>query len=175
MKREIVAACICLAAAAIPRYLPAQESGAGGRPQQRPDSATIAALEHQVENAVVRRSATFLDSVYAPTFRFKHSTGRLESRDQRMASLRRPMPSTDAGRTISRTVDSMDVEVHDDVALSTGRIHVLRQGGNAKWQNYTVRYARVWRRNAGTGRWQLVTHHTTSESEGAPAASGRPR
>lgn len=132
------------------------------------DSATVARLEQQVEDAVVRRDAAFLDVVYAPSFRFKHATGTLETRDARMANLRRPIPPDAPGRMVARRVDSLEVEVHGDVALSTGRIHVLRDGGEPRWQNYTVRYVRLWSRSA-TGHWQLLTHHSTSDSQGPPA------
>lgn len=131
------------------------------------DSATIARLEHRIEDAVVRRDAAFLDSVYAPSFRFKHSTGALETREQRMASLRRPVASDAPGQTTSRSVDSLEVEVHGTIALSTGRIHVRRAGGDARWQDYTVRYARVWSKD-GAGHWRLLTHHSTGESQGPP-------
>lgn len=169
MNRCVAPIIVCIAAVAAPQRLTAQDTEADTRSRQSPDSATIAALERQVEDAVVRRDGAFLDSIYAPTFRFKHATGTLESRAQRIANLRRPVPADAPERTISRAVDSTDVEVHGDVALSTGRIHVIRNGGNPRWQNYTVRYARVWRRDVGSGRWQLLTHHTTSESQGPPA------
>ena len=121
-----------------------------------------------MEDALVRRDARFLDSTYAPSFRFKHSTGTVETREERMASVRAPVPANATGRMIARVVDSLDVEVHGDVALSTGRIHVRRNGGEARWQNYTVRFARIWVRNA-SGRWQLVTHHSTGETQGPPS------
>ena len=132
------------------------------------DSAMIAALEQRIEDAVTRRDAAFLDSVYAPTFRFKHSTGTMETREQRMASLRRAMPTDAPGRFIARVVDSLDVEVHGDVALTTGRIHVRRDGGDPRWRDYTVRYARVYRRSGPHERWQLLTHHSTAETQGPP-------
>ncbi len=93
------------------------------------DSSAIARLERRIEDAVVRRDAEFLDAVYAPSFRFKHSTGDLETRADRLARLRRPEPDDTPGRTIARDVDSLEVEVHGDVALTTGRIHVVSDGG----------------------------------------------
>jgi ketosteroid isomerase-like protein len=143
----------------------AATAGAAGAPA---DSAAIALLERRVEDAVVRGDAAFLDSVYAPSFRFKHSTGDLETRAQRMESLRRAVPRGAPGRTIARTIDSVDVEVHGEVALSTGRIHVRRDGGDPRWQDYTVRYVRVYVRGGPDGRWQLLTHHSTGESQGPP-------
>jgi Icc protein len=154
------------AAAAAPAPLWAQTPSTSSA-----DSAIIARLEHKTEEAVVRRDAQFLDSVYAPSFRFKHSTGTLETRDERMASLRRSMRPDAPGRMLARVVDSLDVEVHGDIALSTGRIHVRRDGGAPEWQNYTVRFARVWVRNRA-GHWQLLTHHSTGESQGPPPAGG---
>ena len=132
------------------------------------DSAAIAALERRVEDAFVKRDVAFLDSAYAPGFRFKHSTGMLETREQRMSNLRQPMPANAPGRFIERSVDSLDVEVHGDVALTTGRIHVRRDGGDPRWQDYTVRYVRLYARTSPASPWQLVTHHSTSESQGPP-------
>ena len=72
------------------------------------------------------------------------------------------------GRTITRDVDSVEVEVHGNVALTTGRIHVVREGGVTRWQNYTIRYVRLYARQGKAARWLLVTHHSTSDTQGAP-------
>ena len=125
------------------------------------DSARIAELEQRIENAVVRRDAAFLDSVYAPTFRFKHATGVLEDRERRMQSLR-TAPRPGAQQTVERRVDSLDVEVHGDVALTTGRIHIRRDGAPSPTRDYTIRYARVYTRR--DGRWQLLSHHSTDQT-----------
>ncbi|MDO8500750.1 MAG: hypothetical protein Q7S20_02805 [Gemmatimonadaceae bacterium] len=61
---------------------------------------------------------------------------------------------------------SLDVEVHEDVPLTTGRIHVRRLGPDGTTVEYTIRYARVYAfRN---GRWQLLTHHSTQQTAGPP-------
>ena len=127
------------------------------------DSATareIMQLEHRVEAATARGSAAdsaFLDSVYAADFRFKHATGQLQNRPQVLAGVRR-------GRYATRDLDSLDVEVHGDVALSTGRVHVLRSPGAPAGlpPGYTIRYVRVYVHR--DGRWRLLTHHSTGES-----------
>ncbi len=124
------------------------------------DSSVIAALEHRVERATMERDAAFLDSAYAPSFRFKHSTGLIEERGPLLATMRLPAASA----ILERSVDSLDVEVHGDIALTTGRIHVRRDVANPRWREYTVRYARVYVRSAG--RWQLLTHHSTGETTG---------
>jgi imidazolonepropionase-like amidohydrolase len=126
-------------------------------------------LEQRIETAMVHRDAAYLDSVYAPTFRFKHATGDIETRAQRLASLRAPKAPDAPGRTLSREVDSLDVEVHGNVALTTGRIHVVRNGGDPHLQNYTIRYARIYARSSAESSWKLVTHHSTSDAQqGAP-------
>ena len=123
-------------------------------------ASEIAQLEHRVEAATARGSAAdsaFLDSVYARDFRFKHATGQLQDRAQVLAVVRR-------GRYATRDLDSLDVEVHGDIALSTGRIHVLRSPGAPAGlpPRYTIRYARVYVRH--DGRWRLLTHHSTGET-----------
>jgi ketosteroid isomerase-like protein len=139
------------------------------------DSAAVAALEVRVEDAVLRGDAAFLDRVYAPTFRFKHATGMLEDRAARMTALartarqsREPAKPTES-RTVARDVDSLEVEVHGDVALTTGRIHVRRTPSptlDPARQNYTIRYARVYVRRGGA--WQLLTHHSTAQTADPP-------
>jgi ketosteroid isomerase-like protein len=125
------------------------------------DSAVLAALERSVEQATMRRDVAYLDSVYAPSFRFKHSTGDLQERAPRLAALR---ARAGKGTVFARDLDSLDVEVHGDIALTTGRIHVRQESSDPKWREYTIRYARVYVRRAG--RWQLLTHHSTAESFG---------
>jgi ketosteroid isomerase-like protein len=139
------------------------ETAADGQSGAPPDSTAIAALEQRIENAVVAREIAFLDSAYTSDFRFKHSTGDLDTRAQWIASVQR-------SRFASRQVDSLDVEVHGDIAFTTGRLHVRRSPADpawakdVRWREYTVRYARVYVRRAG--RWHLLTHHSTGESFG---------
>ncbi|MEO5824321.1 MAG: nuclear transport factor 2 family protein [Gemmatimonadales bacterium] len=137
----------------------------------RRDSVVLAALEQRIEDAVVARQLGFLDSVYDAGFRFKHSTGDLESRDEWLASVRR-------ARFATRRTDSLDVEVHGNIALTTGRLHVRRSPADpdwatdSSWREYTIRYVRVYVRRAG--RWRLLTHHSTGQTFGPPAGTARP-
>jgi len=123
------------------------------------DSAAITALEQQVERATAHGDVAALDSIYAPSFVFTHSTGTRESREQRLAALR-----ARSGVVHARELDSLDIDVHGDVALTTGRIHVRQESASPRWRDYTIRYARVYVRR--DGRWRLLTHHSTGESVG---------
>ena len=125
----------------------------GGR-DTAPDSADLARIEYRLEEAHRVGNTAFLDSVYAVTFRFKHYTGELELRSERLAALgklRQP--------TTRRDLDSLDIELHDDIALTTGRVRVRQDDEELMWRDYTVRYARVY--VFRDGRWQLLTHHST--------------
>ena len=121
--------------------------------------AQLTALEERVEAATMAADVAFLDSVYADDFRFKHSTGLLETKEEVLAARRQ-----DAVSMLSRDLDSLDIEIHGDIALSTGRIHVHTTLETTKWREYTIRYVRLYVRRYG--RWRLVSHHSTGESFG---------
>lgn len=128
------------------------------------DSATIAAIEQRREDASVRGDVAFLERLYSPSFIFTHLGGRSESRDEVLSAMReRLRPGVvPAVRTLSRTIDSLKVEVHGDVALTSGRIHVRREGGNPEQREYVIRYVRVYGRSKEA--WQLLTHRSVGET-----------
>lgn len=129
---------------------------------QRGDSAELVRLEHQVEDAVLRRDMAFLERAYAPSFRFKHSEGLLQSRAVWLTAVR-------AGRFQTRRVDSLDVDVHGDVALVTGRLYVLPQSNDPGFRGVTVRYVRLYQRLGG--QWRQLAHHSTKQTLGPPRVS----
>lgn len=124
------------------------------------DSATLVRLEQQIEDAIRHRDLVFLDRAYAPGFRVKHSEGFLQSRSSWLTSAR-------TVRYRARRVDSLDVEVHGDVALVTGRLYVLPESSDPKFAGVTVRYVRLYRR--GAAGWQQLTHHSTKQTFGPPS------
>ena len=135
------------------------------------DSASLAALDQAIEDAITNKRVASLDSILGPTFRWTHNGGPhpVESRERFLAGVGAPVRSDSALRTVSRTADSIVVEVHDDVALTTGRIHVLRTGGNVPLlRDFTLRYIRVYRRDATTGRWMLAMHRAIDLHPGPP-------
>jgi ketosteroid isomerase-like protein len=119
----------------------------------------IATIEHRIERALVETDTAFLESVYAPAFRFKHAAGNIDDRATWLAGVR-----GSRGKYLSREVDSVDVEVHDDVALATGRIHVRSHAPDGSMDEYTLRYIRVYALRAG--RWLLLTHHSSQLTKG---------
>jgi hypothetical protein len=138
------------------------------------DSARLAALDQAIEDAITRQQVAFLDSTLVPTFRWTHAGGPnpVESRERFLANVGRPVASETAMRTVSRTADSIVVEVHGDQALTTGRIHVVRTGGNNPLlRDFTLRYLRMYRRDAASGRWMLVMHRAIALTAGPPGTS----
>jgi hypothetical protein len=124
------------------------------------DSALLARLDAAVETAVVQGDTTALDPLYAGDFSFTHSTGDV---DDRVAWLRRaaakPRPF------LSRTVDSVAVEVHGSVALTSGRLTAVPRDG----AGYIVRYVRLYVKRKG--RWELTSHRSVelrARSSNAP-------
>jgi uncharacterized protein DUF4440 len=113
------------------------------------DSTLLGRLDAVIETAVVQGDTAALDTLYASDFSFTHSTGDI---DDRAAWLRRVAARPRPFR--SRTIDSVVVEVHGSVALTSGRLTVVPGDESG----YVVRYVRLYlKRN---GRWELTSHRS---------------
>jgi hypothetical protein len=136
---------------------PAQEhrwSPASGR------EAALRDLEQQIEDAVSRRDAAFLDRVTAPTFTRTDQEGKVEDRATVMSLIRRPPPTADI---IRRTIDpaTQQVQLHGDVAVTRGELEV-----RGPRRAFRTTYSRVYRwRN---GQWQLLSNTTLSTTPLTP-------
>jgi cyclase len=119
----------------------------------------LLAFEKQIEAAVVRGDVAFLERVCADDFRFTHGDGwtsggpplRVENKAQWLASVaRRPY--------LARDVDSQQIELHGDIAITYGRYRARNRTGDPARREFTVWYERVYaRRNA---QWQYLSHRT---------------
>ena len=117
-------------------------------------------LEQQIEDAISRRDAAFLDRVTAPTFTRTDQQGRVENRPTVMARVRQPPPTSDI---IRRTIDpaKQQVQLHEDVAVTRGELEV-----RGPRRAFRTTYSRVYRwRN---GHWQLLSHTTLSTTPLTP-------
>lgn len=111
-----------------------------------------------------------------PTFRWTHFGGPnpVASTERFLAGVGASATSETAMRTVSRKTDSIFVEVLDDVALTTGRIHVLRTGGNnPRLRDFTLCYVRMYRRDVSSGHWMLVMHRAIDLTAGPPSGPSR--
>ena len=125
--------------------------------------AEIRALEQKVETATLGADASFLENVYASDFRFTHGNSRLLG-TRSVSNKTETLQALQPGRFISRDLDSVDVEPHGDVALTTGRILVRTTSKDPELREYTIYYVRVYQRR--DGRWQLLSHRTVREVSG---------
>lgn len=156
--------CIGCAIGARQVQLPEELPGTAPSPaaSMRDDSISVAALEQRVETAAARRDAAFLNSVWAPTFRFTHAGGTVQTRQELLSQFRQPLRSNGT-RTLAREVDSLSVEMHHNSAVTSGIIHV-RQCTGATYRGYMVRFIRVYRRSEA-GHWQLLSHRTIAPTQ----------
>ena len=121
---------------------------------------SLKAFEQQIEDAISRRDAGFLDRITAPTFTRTDQDGNVEDRASVFAQIRRPPPSADIiRRTINR--ETQQVQLHGDIGITRGELEV--RGPRRAFRTTSVRVYR-WR----AARWQLLSHTTISTTPLAP-------
>lgn len=126
-----------------------------------PAVAELRTLEQKVEAATLHADTAFLEKVYCSDFQFIHGSeavlgiSEFQNKAETIKTLR-------PERFISRDLDSVEVEPHGDVAMTTGRIRVRSDAKSPPYrEDYTLYYVRVYvRRDA---RWQLLIHRTVKE------------
>jgi hypothetical protein len=124
-------------------------------------AADVLAFERDIEAAVVRGDVGFLDRACASDFSFTHGDGwttgkpplRVENKAQWLASVAK-MPY------LSRDLDSVQVELHGDVAITYGRYVAKNRSGAAGRTEFTVWFERVYAYRSG--RWQYLSHRTVN-------------
>lgn len=155
------AACVVLVAAA--SFATAEE------PKPSPATAEVLAFEREMEAAVVRGDVAFLDKVCARDFSFTHGDGwttggaplRVEKRAQWLAAVGKAPYRF-------RELDSVQAELHGDIAITYGRYRARYSTGNPEQREFTVWFERVYARR--NGRWQFVSHRTVH----GPVFEGEP-
>jgi ketosteroid isomerase-like protein len=117
--------------------------------------ADVLAANAQIDAGVVRKDIKKLELLYADDFVFTHGTGLVDSKASWLKNIQNPDMLF-----LSRKQDSTKVEMHDDVALTIGRLDIEREQSD-KVSKYGIWYIRVfvWRGN----RWQCISHRTTKE------------
>jgi hypothetical protein len=133
------------------------------------DAAAIAevlAVEKAMEAAVVGQDIRFLERVLAPTFIFTHvdgwtSGGKPLKVDTKATWIewvkRQPAPYW------YRDLDSVQVELHGDVALTIGRYFYLPRTAGQTASTTGVSHMHVWFERAyakRNGQWQHLSHRT---------------
>jgi ketosteroid isomerase-like protein len=115
--------------------------------------------EQAAAQAVVDLDFETMDRIYADDFQFHHSTGVVETKDDWLNMLR----NTDSPYT-SRKVDEIEVELHGDIAITSGRLTIKRDIDNPRFQDFRVWYIRVYEYRSE--RWQMISHRSIREATG---------
>lgn len=115
----------------------------------------VATINQELDNAVVNKKAAYMQAHYAPDFYFLHSTGHIDSKQSWMNGV-----LDTAVHFLSRQHDSVEVELHNDVAVVAGVLTVKRRGEN-KISGYVLHYIRVYAYRSKV--WQLLSHRSTQE------------
>ena len=112
-------------------------------------------LNRSIDRAVVKMDIATLEKHYGDDFVFTHGTGHVDSKHSWIKSVQH-------GQFISREHDSTKVELHNEIAIVTGKLSVERKAKHGQSPQYNLRYVRVYALRGGV--WQLISHRTVSES-----------
>ena len=119
----------------------------------QPDSLFLVAFNQQVDDNVVKKNIADLEKAYADDFVFSHGSGKVEGKAPWLKSAGK-------GLFISRTHDSVKVELHKDVAIVKGKLSVAKTN-KEKTDRYHLYYIRVYAKR--DNNWQMISHSTTAE------------
>lgn len=159
---------VCMLLVAAGSSLPAQQTTAPAAARSARSvaiasgrAADVLAFEREMEAAVVRGDIGFLDRACADDFSFTHGDGwttgkpplRVENKAQWLASVAK-IPY------LARDLDSVQVELHGDVAITYGRYVAKNRSGTAGRTQFTVWFERVYAYR--DGRWQYLSHRTVN-------------
>jgi len=124
------------------------------------DPATeLIAFEKEMEAAVVRGDVTFLSRVCTSDFIFTHGDGWTTGRPPlRVENKTQWLKAVGEAPYLSRNLDSVQVELHGDVAITIGKYRARYKVGAPGRTTFTVWFERVYVRR--DGRWQFMSHRT---------------
>jgi hypothetical protein len=122
-------------------------------------SADVLAFERKMEEAVVRGDVAYLDRIIANDFMFTHGDGwttggaplKVDDRASWLAAVAK-------APYLRRDLDSVKVEMHDDIAITYGRYVADFKEGPPDRTHFTVWFERVYAKR--NGQWQYVSHRT---------------
>ena len=116
---------------------------------------SVDSINTLLDQSVVDKKLEVLRKHYGDDFVFTHATGLIDSKGswiKGVADTKDPY--------ISRTHDSVVVELHGDIAILMGRLTVRRQRPD-KVEAYALRYVRVFAKRKNV--WQMISHKSTHE------------
>lgn len=119
-------------------------------------SKEVDQLNRALDRAVVNKDLPVLQKHYADDFVFTHSDGKVDSKHSWVKSV-------EHAHYISREHDSTKVEVHDNVAIVTGKLNIERKAHHGESPQFSIKYVRIFSRRNEV--WQLICHRSVLEME----------
>ena len=120
----------------------------------------VLALEKRIEEAVLRADVAFLDEVCADDFTYTHGDGWTTGGAVLGVDRKQEWLDSLAGRYSSREVDSQQIEVHGEVAITMGRLRARSGGPEADRRSFSFWYVRVYAQR--DGQWKYLSHRTVN-------------
>ena len=117
----------------------------------------VLAFERQVEAAVLGADVAFLDLICSSDFTYTHGDGWTSGGAPRSVDTKVEWLASLPGRYSRRDVDAQNVEIHGDVAITTGRVRA-RTGSRSAVREFSFWYVRVYARR--DGQWRYLSHRT---------------
>src|SRR5204862_2010514 len=113
--------------------------------------AKVITSEKQMDAAVVRGDVDFLDKICDRDFSFTHGDGwTTRGAPLRVENRAHWLDSISKAPYRFRELDSVQVELHGDVAITYGRYRAQFKAGNPEQREFIVWFERVYaRRNGG--------------------------
>ena len=136
----------------------ASAQGPSGAGAEAGRAAEVLALERRIEDAVLQADVAFLDGVCASDFTYTHGDGWTTGGAVRGVDHRAEWLASLAGRYSRREVDSQQVELHGDVAITMGRVRASSGPSAGAPRTFSFWYVRVYALR--DGRWQYLSHRT---------------
>ena len=121
-------------------------------------ASAVLAFENRVEEAVLRADVGFLGRVCADDFTYTHGDGWTTGGDILGVDTKSAWLASLSGRYSVREVDSQQVEVHGDVAITMGRVRARTGPAIAAQRAFSFWYVRVYAHR--DGQWRYLSHRT---------------
>lgn len=144
-------------------------ASAGQRTAERPPEsgpeAELILINIAIEAAVLHHDIGYLDMIAASDFRFTHGNASSSDGGPPLVDTKATwLAAAENARTpfLERKVGAQQVELHDDVAVTSGSIQVRSASADQSLQDYTIWFVRVFARREGA--WQLLSHRTVRTS-----------
>lgn len=120
------------------------------------EASVVDDINRAIDRAVAKNDFVFLEKHYGDDFVFTHSTGLVDSKESWIRSIK----NMGDARYAFREHDSTTVEMHNDIAIISGKLSVARES-KQETHTYNLYYVRVFALRNDV--WQMISHRSTRE------------